>query len=91
PALARPRPSAALVFLPLVGVAMVWAVGELLGLMPDPGTEVGRLTALALVLAGPAASIGAIMARVWWPRLVGVVVAGGLAAAVFIGRSLIGG
>ncbi len=55
-----------------------------------PGSEVGRLTALALVLAGPAATVGAIMARVWWPRLVGVVVAGGLAAAVFVGRSLIG-
>ena len=91
PSIRRPRPSAALVFLPLVGAAAVWGGAELLGLMPDPGSEVGRLTALALVLAGPAASIGAIMARVWWPRLVGVVVAGGLAAAVFIGRSLIGG
>ena len=58
--------------------------------MPDPGSEVGRLTALALVLAGPAATIGAIMARVWWPRLIGVVVAGALAASVLVGRSLIG-
>jgi hypothetical protein len=30
------------------------------------------------------------MARVWWPRLVGVVVAGGLAGAVFVGRALVG-
>lgn len=91
PSLGRPLPSAALVFLPLVGVAAVWGGAQVLDLMPDPGSEVGRLTALALVLAGPAASVGAIMARVWWPRLVAVVVAGGLAAAVFIGRSLIGG
>lgn len=88
--LGRPRPSTALVLLPLVGAGAAWGVGLLLDRMPDPGSEVGRLTALALVLAGPAATVGAIMARVWWPRLVGVVVASGLAAAVFVGRSLIG-
>lgn len=88
--LARPRPSTALVLLPLVGAGAAWSIGLMLDRMPDPGSEVGRLTALALVLAGPAATVGAIMARVWWPRLVGVVVAGGLAAAVFVGRSLIG-
>lgn len=88
--LGRPRPSTALVLLPLVGAGAAWGIGLLLDRMPDPGSEVGRLTALALVLAGPAATVGAIMARLWWPRLVGVVVAGGLAAAVFVGRSLIG-
>lgn len=88
--LGRPRPSTALVLLPLVGAGAAWGIGLMLDRMPDPGSEVGRLTALALVLAGPAATVGAIMARVWWPRLVGVVVAGGLAAAVFVGRSLIG-
>src|SRR5687768_4278644 len=89
-ALRRPRPSTALVLLPLAGAGAAWGIGLMLDRMPDPGSEVGRLTALALVLAGPAATVGAIMARVWWPRLVGVVVAGGLAAAVFVGRSLIG-
>ena len=88
--LGRPRPSTALVLLPLVGAGAAWGIGLMVDRMPDPGSEVGRLTALALVLAGPAATVGAIMARVWWPRLVGVVVAGGLAAAVFVGRSLIG-
>lgn len=88
--LGRPRPSTALVLLPLVGAGAAWGIGLMLDRMPDPASEVGRLTALALVLAGPAATVGAIMARVWWPRLVGVVVAGGLAAAVFVGRSLIG-
>ena len=88
--LRRPRPSTALVLLPLIGAGAAWGIGLMLDRMPDPGTEVGRLTALALVLAGPAATVGAIMARLWWPRLVGVVVAGGLAAAVFVGRSLIG-
>ncbi len=90
-AIGRPRPSAVLVLLPLVGAGAALGVGTYLGRMPDPGTDPWRLTALALVLAGPAATIGAIMARVWWPRLVGIVVAGGLAAAVFVGRSLVGG
>jgi len=87
----RPRPSVVLVLLPLAGAGAAWGIGYLYHSMPDPGSEVGRLTALALVLSGPAATIGAIMARVWWPRLVGIVVAGALAASVFVGRSLIGG
>jgi len=87
----RPRPSAVLVLLPLAGAGAAWGIGYLFDTVPHPASEVGRLTALALVLAGPAATIGAIMARVWWPRLVGIVVAGALAASVFVGRSLIGG
>jgi hypothetical protein len=86
----RPPPSAVLVLLPLAGAGAALGIGVTLGRMPDPGTDLWRLTALALVLAGPAATIGAIMARVWWPRLVGVVVAGGLAGAVFVGRALVG-
>ncbi len=40
-------------------------------------------------MAGPATSVGAVMAMAWWPRLVGVVVTGGLVASVFIGRALL--
>jgi hypothetical protein len=87
----RPGPSVVLVLLPLLGAGAAWGIGVLLDRMPEPESDIGRLTVLALVLAGPAATVGAIMARIWWPRIVGVVVAGGLAAAVFIGRSLIGG
>jgi len=87
---ARPRPGIALVFLPAVVGGATWGLAELLDRMPDPSSEMGRLTGLALVLAGPAATVGAIMARVWWPRLVGVVVTGALAAVVFVGRSLVG-
>jgi hypothetical protein len=85
-----PGPRAVFVLLPTVGAALAWGAGLLLGRMPDPGTDLARLTSLALVMAGPATSVGAIMALAWWPRLVGVVVAGGLAAAVFIGRALLG-
>jgi hypothetical protein len=86
----RPRPSAVFVLLPLAGAGLVWGAAYLLGRLPDPASDLGRLTALGLVLAGPATSIGAIMARAWWPRLVGVVVTSGLATAVFVGRALFG-
>jgi hypothetical protein len=78
------------VLLPTAAAAIVLALGATIGEIPEAGSDVARITALALVLAGPATSIGAIMALAWWPRIVGIVVAGGLAAAVFIGRSLIG-
>lgn len=86
----RPRPSAVFVLLPLAGAGLVWGAAYLLGRLPDAASDLGRLTALGLVLAGPATSIGAIMARAWWPRLVGVVVTSGLATAVFVGRALFG-
>ncbi len=86
----RSGPSLALLVLPLVAAGAAWGLAVLLDRMPDPGTDVGRLTALGLVLAGPATTVGAILARVWWPRLVAVVVAGGLATAVFLGRALLG-
>ena len=85
-----PGPSLALLVLPLVGAGAAWGIAVLLDRMPEPGTDLGRLTALALVLAGPATTVGAIMARVYWPRLVAVVVAGGLATTVFVGRALLG-
>lgn len=87
----RPRPRAAFVLLPLIGAGVAWGAGIVAGRMPDAGTDLARLTSLALVLAGPATSVGALLALAWWPRIVGVVVAGGLAASVFIGRALIGG
>lgn len=90
PRVGRPRPSAAFVLVPLVGAGIVWGAATALGRLPDPTSDLGRLTSLALVLAGPATSVGAIMARAWWPRVVGVVVTSGLAASVFIGRALLG-
>ena len=89
-AIPRPRPTVAFVFVPLLAAGAAWGVGLAVGRMPEPGSDLARLTSLGLVLAGPATSIGAIMALAWWPRLVGVVVAGGLVASVFIGRALIG-
>ena len=90
PAIRPPRPALAFVVLPLVGAALAWGAGLASGRMPEAGTDIARLTSLALVLAGPATSVGAAMALAWWPRLVSVVVASGLAASVLIGRALIG-
>jgi hypothetical protein len=87
--LRRPKPSWLLPLLPLVAAGGAWAAGAYLGRMPELGSDSARLTALALVLAGPGSTIGALMARTWWPRTVGVVVTGGLAASVFIGRALL--
>src|SRR5688500_3039744 len=90
PAIRPPRPGIAFVILPLVGAALAWGAGLAGGRMPEAGTDLARLTSLALVLAGPASSVGAVMALAWWTRLVSVVVAGGLAASVLVGRALIG-
>lgn len=85
----RPRPSWVLPLVPLAAAGAAWAAGVYFGEMPASGSDGARLTALALVLAGPGTAIGAIMARTWWPRIAGVVVAGGLAACILIGRSLL--
>ena len=74
----RPGVRAVFVFLPLLGAGLAWLAGVAAGRMPEPGTDLARLTSLALVMAGPATSVGAVMALAWWPRLVGVVVTGGL-------------
>ena len=86
----RPRPSWLIPLVPLVAAGAAWGVGVYLDRIPPSGSDTARLTVLALILAGPATTIGAVMARTWWPRLVGVVVMGGLAGAIFIGRALLG-
>jgi hypothetical protein len=88
-ALSHPRAGWAFVLMPTVAAGLAWWIGLLIGGAPEPGTDLARLTSLGLVLAGPATSVGAIMTLAWWPRFVGVVVAGGLAATIFIGRSFI--
>jgi len=88
--LGQPGVRAAFVVLPMLGAGLAWGVGVATGNMPEPGSDLARLTSLALVMAGPATSVGAVMALAWWPRLVGVVVTSGLVASVFIGRALLG-
>lgn len=80
----------AVALVPLAGALAAWAVGTATDGMPDPRTDVGRLTALALVLAGPGSALGALIARTRWPQLVGVVIVAGLAASVLVGRAVLG-
>ena len=86
----RPRASWVLALAPTIVAMGIWWISREVGALPQAGTDLARLTSLGLVLAGPATSIGAVMALAWWPRLVGLVVVGGLAASVLIGRSLVG-
>lgn len=86
----RPEPSITLLVLPMLGAGAAWGVGVTRDSIPATESDVGRLVMMALLLAGPGTTIGAIAARVWWPRLVAVVVAGGLVSAAFVGRALLG-
>lgn len=95
PSLQRPawtRPSGAMLtalavlLLPLIATSLVAAVALLLG----PRDRAAALNvALALVLIGPAATLAAVGARIWWPRLVPLVVVASFFALVMVGRALI--
>jgi len=89
-ALAARRPSGSLLvaLVPIVASALVWAIAGLSGRLGDD-TNSTRLLLLSVALAGPAATLGALMARAAWPRLVGLVLLSGLGALLLIGRSLI--
>jgi hypothetical protein len=90
PSIRRPSASTAVVVVPLLAAGAVWGVALAGDRLPPAETDLGRLTSLALVLAGPASAVGAIVARVWWPRLTGAVVVAGVAATVLVGRALLG-
>lgn len=84
----RPSGSVLVTLVPVVASALVWAAAGLSGRLGDD-TNSTRLLLLSVALAGPAATLGALMARAAWPRLVGLVLLSGLGALLLIGRSLI--
>jgi hypothetical protein len=45
--------------------------------------------ALTLALAGPAAGLGALVARAWFPRLLGLVAVTSVCALILAGRALL--
>jgi hypothetical protein len=89
PSVRLPSLSAAVVLLPVIATGAVWGLALAGDRLPSAESDLGRLTSLALVLAGPASAVGAIVARVWWPRLTVAVVVAGLAAAILVGRALL--
>jgi hypothetical protein len=83
--------SIAFMLLPLLAAGAIWGIGGALDRLPADGTDRMNVVTLTLVLGGPATAVGALMARIWWPRLIGVVVTSGLAALVVAARALLGG
>ena len=71
--------------IPLVASIVTWAVTTSSRLVPFD-----RQLSIALTLAGPAAALGVVIARTWWPRLTGLVASGALAALVIAVRAAFG-
>jgi len=88
--LLRPGRRAAWMVAPTLVAGALAGLAVLTDRLPLGDPERLRPVALALVLGGPATLVAAVVARVWWPRLVGIVVASGLAALLIIGRGFLG-
>ncbi len=73
---------------PLLGGA-TWLAGSWLELLPAE-TEGIRILALAVILGGPVALAGSIVAWIRFPRLAGLVAVSGLLALALVGRALVG-
>jgi hypothetical protein len=74
---------------PALTAAAVWIVALANGRLDVPLSE-ARYLSLAFVLAGPVAAVGLLVARVWQPRMRGLVACTALAAQVLLVRVLIG-
>jgi hypothetical protein len=73
---------------PLLLATVVWAYASVSGHLDLPEGE-ARLVGLTLALVGPAAALGALVARAWFPRLLGVVAVTSICALVLAGRALL--
>jgi hypothetical protein len=78
-----------LVVVPLLAATVVWAYATVSGRLSLPEDE-ARLVGLSLALAGPGAALGALLARAWFPRLLGLVTVTAVCALVLAGRALFG-
>ncbi|MEP6680751.1 MAG: hypothetical protein ABJB65_04665 [Chloroflexota bacterium] len=85
----RPAGELLMTLVPVVAAGLLWAIARATGHL-EGDTSSTRLLVLSIGLAGPVATLGALVARVAWPRLVGLVLLSGLGALLLIGRSLIG-
>jgi hypothetical protein len=72
---------------PLGASLVAWALAEAnQGIVAGDATW-SRLVALGLTLGGPAAALGVVAARAWWPRLTGLITVGALASLVLTARA----
>jgi hypothetical protein len=92
PALGRlPQEAAArylVAVIPLLLATVVWAYASVSGRLTLTDDE-ARLVGLTLALVGPAAALGALAARAWFPRLLGLVAVSSVCALVLAGRALL--
>lgn len=73
---------------PLLLATVVWAYATVSGRLVLADGD-ARLVGLSLALVGPAAAIGALAARAWFPRLLGLVAVSAVCALVLVGRALL--
>jgi len=73
---------------PLLLATVVWAYATVSGRLTLTEDE-ARLVGLTLALVGPAAALGALVARAWFPRLLGLVAVSSVCALVLAGRALL--
>lgn len=74
--------------LPLIGAAIAWIAVTVTGRPALPIDE-ARILLAALVLVGPLGAIGALIARVWYPRLGGLVMISSVAALAMLTRTIL--
>ncbi len=74
--------------LPLVGATIAWIAVTVTGRPALPIDE-ARILLAALVLVGPLGAIGALIARVWYPRLGGLVMISSVAALAMLTRTIL--
>ncbi len=73
---------------PLFAAVVLWVAGTITGGLERGVTEVEQLS-IGLALAGPLAALGALAARAWFPRLLGLVVVTAACTLILLGRALL--
>jgi len=74
---------------PLAASLVAWGLAEANLAMAAGDATWSRLVALGLTLGGPAAALGVVAARAWWPKLTGLIAVGAVASLVLTARAAI--
>jgi hypothetical protein len=79
----------AVVVLPVLAALGVWAMAASQQRLDIPPAQL-RPVAAALLATGPAAALAGVVARIWFPRLLGLVTLTSLLGVVLVARALLG-
>lgn len=74
--------------LPLIGAGIAWTAVAVTGRPVLPIDE-SRILLAALALVGPVGAVGALIARLWYPRLGGLVMISSVAALTMLTRTIL--